>query len=700
MKRWMTIIVALAATTACNGEISILDSDGNPADGWEQDKEIDTTKPVDGDDLDDVVDAAQLDVARVTLHRLNRAEYNNTVRDLLGDTTNPADDFPDDDFGYGFNNIADVLSLSPLHLEMYSKAAEDLVNTALAGGAVSAETQRFEAETVGGSVGAVSGDAWNLYSNGSVETVVNFPAAGEYTIRASVRQPTQAGPDPAQSTLTLNSAPLQQFDIPETTFRTIEVTTTIPAGNHSVGVTFDNDYYDPDLGEDRNLHVDYLEVVGPIGATGEPSAQRAAILSCEDDTAACTNEVLGNFGLRAWRRPLTDDELTRLGQFIDVAKGEGLGWEDGIRLALQAILVSPNFLFRVELDPDLEATEAHAIDDFEMASRLSYFIWSTMPDAELFALAEEGRLQEEQVLRDQVRRMLDDPKSVAMIDNFATQWLFIDVIRDFEPDYTLFPNFDEDLREAMRVETRLFFEELLSKNAPISELLLADYTYVNTRLAEHYNMAARTADDSFERVALTGDERRGLLGHSGLMSSLSFSKRTSPVRRGAWVLGNLLCSEPPPAPPGVEGLPAEIDESMTMRERMEQHSTDPACAACHVQMDPIGFGLEDYNAIGEYRTMDNGRPVDSSGTLPDGSTFNGASELAGILAQSPKYADCVTEKMMTYGLGRGVESFDRPQLELLLEELGEDFGFRDLVTEIVLSPAFRMRRGGDLPEAP
>ncbi len=691
----LAILAAAGLLGGCTlgGNLEISDPDGKPIDGWEEvEPDPDPDTPV---DLNNIVAERELDVARVTLHRLNRAEYNNTVRDLLGDTTAPADNFPDDDFGYGFNNIADVLSLSPLHIEMYASTAEALVATALEGGAIASTNQRFEAETVGSAVGSASGSEWNLFSNGVVETVVNFPVAGEYTFRASMRQQA-AGPADALSSLTLNGVALQTFTVTATTLTTYEVTANVGAGGQAVGVTFENDYYDAAIPADRNLLIDWFEVSGPVGATGEPSPQRALILTCEDDTPACSSEVIQGFGTRAWRRPLTDEEVTRLTQFVDLAKAEGLGWEDGIRLALEAMLVSPHFLFRVELDEDLDLETAHPISNYELASRLSYFLWSTMPDTELMELAAAGTLQEEATLRAQVTRLLDDPRSVAMVDNFATQWLFIDVIRDFEPDYALFPDFDEELREAMRTETRMFFEGLLDADAPVAELLLANYTFLNTRLADHYGLAA-PAGAAFARTPVTTAERRGLLGHGGLLSSLSFSTRTSPVRRGAWVLGNLLCSHPPPPPPGVENLPVETTTGETLREQMERHSNDPACSACHKLMDPIGFGMENYDAIGAWRDTDNAQPVDASGVLPDGTSFTGAAELAPILAADPKFTRCVSEKMMTYGLGRGVERYDEPQLELLLEELGADFGFRDLITEIVLSPAFRMRRGGELP---
>jgi hypothetical protein len=699
MKRLATLALVCALGVGCNigGSLEIDGGDGEQPTDPEEPR--DPKDPVDEEDLDEVVEELEIDVGRVTIHRLNRAEYNNTVRDLLGTEARPADDFPDDDFGYGFNNIADVLSLSPLHVEMYFQTAETLVEEALAGGAVDPTTERFEAEDVGGDVGSVSGSEWNLFSNGSIETVRNFEADGEYTFRVSARQ-TAAGPDDALMSVTLNGQPLETFEVAPETLTTFEVTAQVDAGAHAVGGTFENDYYDPDIPADRNLLVDWFEVEGPIGATGEPSEQRAAILTCdpaETGQTECASEIIRGFGERAWRRPMTDAEVQRLGQFVDLAQTEGDDFETGIKLALQAILVSPNFIFRVETDPDPSSEEAHALSHYEMASRLSYFLWSTMPDDELFQLAEEGQLQDEAVLREQVQRMLDDPKSQALVDNFATQWLFIDVIQDVDPDYQLFADFDDELRSSMRTETRMLVSDLIEENADVKQLLLADYTYMDGRLAEHYDMSSVSGEE-FQRVELEGEARRGLLGHGGLLTSLSFPTRTSPVKRGAWVLGNLLCSEPPAPPPGVENLPMEMGEGETLREQMEAHSSDPACSACHQLMDPIGFGMENYDAIGAWRDQDNGQPVDSSGELPDGTMFNGAYELAGIIAADEKYTTCTTEKLLTYALGRGIEHWDEPQLELLAERLGPDFGFRDLITEIVLAPTFRMRRGGALPE--
>ncbi len=707
MKIQLVVVASLSlVATACNlgGTLEVGGNGGPGNNGWpavEDDDKVDpVTDPVDEDELDDVVEQKEIDVARVTLHRLNRAEYNNTVRDLLGDTTRPADNFPDDDFGYGFNNIADVLSLSPLHLELYQSTAEALVDAALAGGPVTSQTQRFEAETVGSTVGAAGADHWNLYSTGEIATVVTFESDGDYTFRVRARQ-SQAGPDDAMMSVTLNGQPLETFTVTPETMTTFEVSAEVNAGAHQVGVTFENDFYDPAAGADRNLYVDWFEVEGPTGVAAAPeTGARASIMTCtpaDSSEAECASQILSQFARRAWRRPVEQDELTRLVAFVDLAKSEGDDFETGIRLALQAILVSPNFIFRVELDPDPNSDEPHPLTQYELASRLSYFLWSSMPDDELLDLAEAGQLADEATLRQQVTRMLDDPKSAALIDNFATQWLFIDVIRDHEPDYAEFPTFDDELRASMRTETRMFIAELFETNADIRDLLLARFSFIDARLAQHYEVPA-PANDGFQRVTFQGDGRRGLLSHGGLLTSLSFPTRTSPVKRGAWVLGNLLCAEPPAPPPGVENLPTSTTEGKTLREQMEAHATDPSCSSCHRLMDPIGFGMENYDGIGAWRDQDNGAPVDSSGKLPDGTEFNGAAELADIIADMESYPSCVTEKTLTYALGRGVHYWDEPQIDLILERLGESFGFRDLISEIVVSPAFRMRRGGELQE--
>jgi hypothetical protein len=641
----------------------------------------------------------EIEVGRVTLHRLNRVEYNNTVRDLLDDQTEPAADFPEDDFGYGFNNIADVLSLSTLHLEGYEKAAESLIDTALESGQIESTVETYEAEEAGGTSGGESGSYWNLWGVGEVVVPIVVAADGTYRISTRVYGQ-QAGPDLTRIEIRVGGVPVHAQDVAavQSNPEIVEVETQLNAGPVDISVAFLNDFYDPDAGEDRNLLVDWIEIEGPTDAFGEPSGERERILTCAAETSECAAEIIAGFGRRAWRRPLEDDEVQRLAGFVEIARSQGDGFEQGIRLALRAMLVSPHFVFRVELDPDGVDTP-HRLSDHEMASRLSYFLWSSMPDEALFALAEQGALQDDTTLRQEVMRMLDDPKSVALVDQFATQWLYIDAILDAEPEYSLFPEYGVELGRAMRKESRMLFANLLDIDAPVGELLTADYSFVNEPLADHYGLSGVVGDEHV-RVQVDPSTRMGMLSHAGLLTSLSFPKRTSPVRRGAWVLGNLICEAPAAPPPGVENLPTDEGETVagTIREQMARHATDPTCAGCHQMMDPIGFGLEPFDAIGRFRELDNGLPIDAQGDLPDGRTFTGAVELAQILAADEKYARCVVEKTLTYALGRGLERWDRPQITALVEAAGGlDATFRGVMTEIVLSDAFRSRRNGPLP---
>jgi Protein of unknown function (DUF1592)/Protein of unknown function (DUF1588)/Protein of unknown function (DUF1585) len=377
---------------------------------------------------------------------------------------------------------------------------------------------------------------------------------------------------------------------------------------------------------------------------------------------------------------------------VDLAKAQGQTVEMGVEIALSAMLASPHFLFRPELDPNPNATTAHALTDYELASRLSYFIWSSMPDAELFAAAREGKLQDPAQIEAQVDRMLADPKSEALIDNFAGQWLYTRALDDHQPDYYAFPTWDEDLRAAMRQETKLFFREFLENDLPIPEMLTADFSFINDRLATHYGLPSPGAD--FTKVTISDPERRGLLGQGSILTVTSFPTRTSPVKRGKWVMTQLLCSEPPAPPPGVEGLITEDMPTGTIRQRLEQHRENPICATCHVEMDNIGFGLEQFNGVGLFRSEDSGFPVDSSGVLPGGKTFNGMAELANILVDDPRFLHCVSEKMLTYALGRGIYPVDDVHLNHLAEGLTKkDQTFKDLIKLVATSEPFRMRRG-------
>jgi hypothetical protein len=516
------------------------------------------TPPGGGHDPQDAC-AKGRDPGRVSLRRLNRAEYDNTVRDLLGDTTRPARDFPMDDISSaGFDNDADVLSMSPLLMEKYAAAAEKLVN-----------------------------EAWK-----------------------------------------------------QGTVRTCELT---PA-----------------------------------------------------DPQPCARELLGRFARRAWRRPVTASELERLLSFVTLARQHGEGAEAGVKLALRAVLLSPHFLYRVEVDPSPTSSTPRRLTDHELAARLSYFLWSSTPDEPLLALAEAGTLHEPAVLEQQVRRMLADPKARALVEDFAGQWLYLRAVDAVEPDKALFPTFDESLRQALRQETELFFREFLTSNRPLRDMLDADFTYMNDRLAAHYGLP-RPGSDTPRRVSLQRQpERAGLLGQGSLLAVTSLPTRTSPVKRGVWVLEQLLCSGPPPPPPNVEGLPPAVNPNASIRERMEQHRSNPACSGCHSVMDPIGFGLENFDAIGRWRLTEEstGARVDASGTLPDGTAFTGPSGLRAILKEDPRLTECVTHHLLSYALGRGVTEADACAVRDIVRQAEARGGrWMDLIISVVGSEPFTHRRG-------
>lgn len=635
-----------------------------------------------------------MDPGRVTLHRLNRVEYANTVRDLLGTTQRPSDDFPADDRGYGYDNIADVLSLSPLQLEMYFNAAQALIDEAMNVTQVGA--RRFEAEAMTATTGGATGGAWNLNSAGSVQQSVTIETAGQY--RISVRAWQQAGGDAAaQMTIDVDALGIKTIDVTAeaSTPQTYDAETMLAKGTVIVGASFLNDFYDPDNGIDRNLVIDWVEVEGPLGATSD-NPLRARIMVCEPDPQSpetCLREVIESFGRRAYRRPLEAAETDALLELATSSIAAGDDVDSATKLALRAMLISPSFLFRVERDPDPTALTAHPLTDHELASRLSYFLWSSMPDEELLSLADNGELSDDDVLRDQVARMLADDKAHALLDNFAGQWLFIRALEDHQPDYAAFPEFDEELRVSMRGETEAFVKELLFGQLPMNRMLDADFSFINERLATHYGIDGVTGD-ALQRTSLAGVERRGLLTQASILMVTSYATRTSPVKRGKWVLEQLLCSAPPPPPPGVEGLMKEEVPTGSIRERMEAHRANPVCASCHKAMDPIGFGFEHYDGIGRYRDTDNGFDIDPSGELPSGETFDGPIELSTLLTGDARLPRCIAQQLMTYALGRGTERYDADDIDAVTEKfIAGGYMMPDLIEQVVLSDAFRMRRG-------
>ena len=634
-------------------------------------------------------DAGEPVPVRTTMHRLNNAEYDNTVRDLLWTDQQPAESFPPDDIGYGFDNISDVLSMSPLHLEMYELAAQSLVAEALR--VPIYEPLRFfvlggdgEATTGGG-----SGDGWNLWSNGEWSMSTVLPEDGRYRVTLHAYGQ-QAGAEVVHGFLGIDSLPTFEFDMPETVdlpaFISTEFETT--AGPHTFGAFFTNDYYNPDAGEDRNMIILDMTVEGPLDLRLPGEAPRDRLILCDpevDDPRGCAIETLDAFLPRAWRRPVPSEERDRLMAIYDEVEGETGSFDQGLRWSFVASLVSPHFVFRVEPDPALD--NVRPLNDYEVASRLSYFLWSSMPDEELFDLADRGELTDPDVLAEQVDRMLDDPRAIALVDNFAGQWLYIRDIRNVFPDIWIFPTFDDDLNEAMIEEMRLFFWSFITDESPMLELLTADYTYVNERLATHYGIEGMEGEE-FARVSLAGLPRQGILTQAGLLTVLSTPTRTSLVRRGKWVLGQLLCSEPSAPPPGVEGLPEQTEDGGTLREILERHRADPVCATCHIEMDAIGFGLENYDGIGLYRLEDNGEPVDATGELA-GQAFDDAISLSEILVEDARFARCISQKLYIYALGRGLGVGDLDPLNHVLEEFVDGgHSFRDLAALIATSDPF------------
>jgi len=627
----------------------------------------------------------------VTLRRLNRAEYNNTVRDLFGVSITPADDFPSDDVGYGFDNIGDVLSLPPVLFERYVNAAMEVSRAAVVtADADSAPVRSF--------------DGKQFPSNGEVKHEMEFSAKGDYILRIRAAGD-QAGKEPAKMGILLDDKEVKKIDVRNRRDkpRDFEHRLEVPAGKHSIAVSFLNDFYDKDSEDksnrDRNLVVERITVVGPIGVLPDPLPEsHRRLFKKPIDPAADRSEqmeqakdLLRPVVSRAFRRKATDDELDALVTVFIRARDRKESVERGMQDAVAVMLTAPSFLFRVEQDPP--PGKVRTLDDFETASRLSYFLWSSMPDDQLFRAASRGELRTDEQVAAQAARMLADPKARALVENFAGQWLQLRSLEESAPDVERFPAFDDGLRAAMRRETEEFFWTIVREDRSVLEFLDADWTIVNERLAKHYGLEG-VHGEAFVRVGVDRGRRGGLLGQASVLTVTSNPTRTSPVKRGKWILENLFAAPPPPPPPGVPEL-AEAGAKLegTLRERMEQHRSNPACAACHQLMDPLGFGLENYDAVGGWRTADGKAAVDAGGELPDGRKFNGPGELRGVLlGRKDEFRRCLAEKLLTYALGRGLEWYDACAVERIAANCaaGGD-RFSVLVREIVVSPAFRKR---------
>jgi hypothetical protein len=679
------------------------------------------------------------DPGHVTIRRLNRTEYNNTIRDLLGVKVRPADDFPSDDVGNGFDNMGDVLSLSPLLLEKYLSAAENVSSVALFG----FDMKRPPARELDLGKLAAKGSArlvrrpytrhkqFLLDSIGSVDGKFNCPIAGEYVFAVAAAA-SQAGNENAKIRLKIDGAPPKIFEVKgDRVFGRYELRLRFPKGEHTFSAKFVNWETEPPApslpgeiqgprsrfqarkGADsdvknpvRELVFDAFELQGPFwihprDRSLEGLATRKSILfatpEADGSVAESATQILSAFAARAFRRPLQPGEIKPYVELTLAAAKED-PFDRAIQTGLTAILVSPHFLFRIEQPgvPD-EGAAPVPIGACELASRLSYFLWSSMPDEELFRAAADGSLLKQDMLEGQVRRMLRDPKSQALVANFAVQWLNLGQLDGANPNRKLFKEFDRELRADMRRETELFFESIVRDDRSILDLLNGRYTYLNERLAKLYGISGIDGEQ-FRQVSLTGTPRAGVLTQASILTLTSQPTRTSPVKRGKWILETFLGSAPPPPPPDVPELAAteKANPKASLREQLAIHRQSAKCSVCHKVMDPLGFGLENFDGIGRWREKEKGRPIDASGELPGGVSFRGPIELVGVLAKrQDAFRRHLARTLLTYALGRGLEYYDDCPVDRIVEatrEHGDRFSV--LVNEIVRSEPFLKRRGG------
>jgi len=696
--------------------------------------------------------AAKPFAGSVSARRLNRVEYDNTVRDLLGVDIHASENFPPDSAAFGFDNISDALKVSPILLERYLDAAQNVVRTAIFGPEkLKPSFTHFSApfrEHVRPTDLMKPYDLTGLSSPSSTHMVHRFPVTGTYSFKfiTNGHRPNQS--EPARIALWIDGKMIQELPLDATDLegQFVEYKAKVEAGEHIVSASYINQYHglppsykgpepskrDPvalvtvrgaltekdretfrklgtSIKTDRietrvDNRFESIDIGGPFEQSAGPSAASLRkVFVCGHaagkHTNACARTIVSSFANKAFRRPATPAEIAKYLPLVALAKQQGDSFEEGIATALQAILVSPQFLFRVERTPVAKA-DSVPVSDYELASRLSYFLWSSTPDSTLLRLAASKTLSQPAVLEAQVKRMLVDPKAKALVANFGGQWLQLRNIEVSTPDVQKFPDWDEHLRRSMRTEMEMFFENIIRMDRPISDFLDANYTFVNERLARFYGMDGVTGNN-FQKVDVTNTKRGGgLLAQAGILTISSYATRTSPVLRGKWVLENLLNTPPPPPPPAVPLLDeSKIGVGASLREQMEEHRKNAVCASCHSRMDPIGFGLENFNGIGAWREMDGKSPVNAAGTLVGGRSFNGPKEFKALLTKDPEpFAKAVTEKMFTYAMGRGIETYDTPVLKSIHASLTkQNYRFSALITGIVKSVPFRMRSVTDKP---
>ncbi len=678
-----------------------------------------------------------------TFRRLTRTEYQNAIRDLLAVHIDVQAMLPADEVSKGFDNIT-VGELSPTLLNRYISAAQAISRTAIARPPKTPDGKTFRIAPDVTQEEHVAG--LPLGTRGGLLVPYTFPADGEYEIRIRLsrdrNEEVEGLAEPHQVEVLLDSAHIKSFavrpprgrgkkadseyDTERPTHANVDqhlvVRFPVTAGRHEIGVTFVKNRSSllETARQPLNVHFNFyrhprqspaiyqVSVTGPLAAAGADTGNKALseseplsrqrIFNCypssAEDEEACARRIVADLLRRACRSPITDEDLTRPMELYHAGRSEG-NFEDGIEMALSSILIHPRFLFRIERAPaDLRGQAEYRVTDFELASRLSFFLWSSLPDVELLGLAELGKLSHPEVLEAQTRRMLADPRASALVTNFAGQWLYLRNLDSVTPDARLFPDFDDNLRQAFRTETEMFFESILREDRSVLELIKSDYTFLNERLAKHYGIA-NVYGSRFRRVALDEDSHRGGLFRQGsILTVTSYATRTSPVIRGKWILENIL-GTPPPAPP--DNVPALTDNvvsaKLPVRERFAQHRADPACASCHNLIDPPGFALENYDAVGRWRDFDDGRPVDAKGGLPGGAEFDGTAGLEqGLLASPDLFVATITEKLLTYALGRGLEHYDAPAVRQIVRSAqADEYRLSAIVVGIVNSTPFQMR---------
>jgi len=694
----------------------------------------------------DAAAAADPNPGRVVLHRLNRTEYQNAIRDLLALDVDASELLPKDDESEGFDNVANVLKLSPSFLDQYLAAARYVSEKAVGNPEPKLDSTVYYADPLLNQNRHV--DGMPLGTRGGLLIEHYFPADGEYRVSIGglararyvegmeyrhrlmvivdgVKQfEGEIGGKEDMAAIDVRQAPA----VGEIAARFENIPIKVAAGPRRVAVTFvartlseQDTVLEPLVpgggevgiveGEPSPMKVQRVEITGPLESYGigdTPSRER--IFVCQPDSAdaerPCAEQILAGVARRAYRRPVDAADLELPLRFYDAARERGGAFEDGIRSGLTMILASPDFLFITEEVPeDAAPGTIYALDDFALASRLSFFLWSSIPDDELLALAEQGRLGDEAVLGAQVRRMLADPKARSLVTNFAFQWLDVRGVADIDPDPVVFPEFDYNLGKSFEKEIELFVASIFLEDRSVLDLLRADHTFVNERLALHYGIGD-VQGDQFRRVTLRDPNRFGLLGKGGILMATSYPNRTAPVLRGAWILERIIGTPPAPPPPNVEAFPEteEGEQPKTVRERLEAHRESPACNGCHGVMDPLGFALENFDAIGKWRTRDRdaGEPIDASGRLADGTVVDGPGELRdALLARPESFVQTLTEKLLIFALGRALEHYDMPTVRRIVRDAAaDDYRFSALIEGIVTSDAFRFARVPDTVDEP